>query len=146
MRQCLALGRKSMELGNAPVGSLLLLDGEVIGKGLELGHSKNDITYHAEIEAIRDALSKTGKRKLSGTTLYTTHEPCLMCTYAIRHYGIHRVVYGLATGAIGGQSSKYGFLQAEDIGAWTKPPQVTSGVLADECQVLHSEFLSRKRK
>ena len=124
MKQCLDLGQQSMELG----------------------HSRNDITYHAEIEAIRDALSKTGQRKLEGTTLYTTHEPCLMCTYAIRHYGIARVVYGLATGAIGGQSSKYGFLQADDIPVWGTAPQVISGVLEQACEALHQEYLSKKKQ
>ena len=144
MQQCLVLGRESMDMGNAPVGSILVMNDQVIGTGYELGHSRNDITYHAEIEAIRDALATTGKRKLHGTVLYTTHEPCLMCTYAIRHYGVARVVYALATGEIGGQSSQYGFLEARDMQLWGDPPQVTSGVLAKACQALQDEYLTKK--
>ena len=65
MTRCLELGRASMELGNAPVGAVLVHNGEIVGEGLELGKTKNDITYHAEIEAIRDALRKQNVTKLS---------------------------------------------------------------------------------
>lgn len=146
MRRCLELGRESMRLGNAPVGSLLVLNGQVIGEGLELGKSKNDITYHAEIEAIRDALKKLEVTKLTGAVLYTTHEPCLMCSYTIRHYEIAEVYFGLAVGEIGGHSSVYKLLDTNEISIWAKPPKVISGVLASECQQLHDEFLDQKKK
>ncbi len=146
MTRCLELGRESMSLGNAPVGSVLVMHGKVIGEGLELGKTKNDITCHAEIEAIRDALKKTGLAKLTGAQLYTTHEPCLMCSYAIRHYEIGEVYYGLATGEIGGHSSDYKLLETETISIWKKPPQLTGGLIATVCEALHTEFLDLKRK
>lgn len=145
MNQCLNLGRESMELGNAPVGSVIVVNGEVAGKGLELGKTKNDITYHAEIEAIRDALKNLKVSKLTGATMYTTHEPCLMCSYAIRHYEIAEVYYGLATGEIGGHSSKYKLLGTADISIWSKPPQITGEVLEEACQELHQEYLNMKK-
>lgn len=146
MRHCLELGRQSMHLGNAPVGSVLVMDGKIIGEGLELGKTKNDITYHAEIEAIREALKSTESHKLTGAQLYTTHEPCLMCSYAIRHYEIGEVYYGMTTGEIGGHSSDYKLLETETISIWKNPPRITVGVLARDCEALHTEFLNTKRK
>ncbi|MCE7997097.1 MAG: nucleoside deaminase [Roseivirga sp.] len=144
MSQCLKLGRESMKLGNAPVGSVLVLNGKIIGEGLELGKTKNDITYHAEIEAIRDALKNLKTSKLTGAILYTTHEPCLMCSYAIRHYEIAEVHYGLATGEIGGHSSEHKILQTKQISRWSGPPVIQGGVLEQACQELHNEFVAAK--
>lgn len=146
MTRCLELGRESMQLGNTPVGALLVLNGKVVGEGLELGKSKNDITYHAEIEAIRAALRKLKATKLTGATLYTTHEPCLMCSYAIRHYEIAEVCFGLAVGEIGGYSSDFKLLDTKAISIWSKPPMVISGLLTSECEQLHNEFLDQKKK
>lgn len=144
MSRCLELGAASMELGNAPVGSVLVLNDQIIGEGLELGKTKNDITYHAEIEAIRDALKKTGNTKLEGAQLYTTHEPCLMCSYAIRHYQISHIYYGMSTGEIGGHSSNHKLLDTRDISIWSSPPEIIAGLLEKECRDLHQRYLDRK--
>lgn len=145
MKTCVDLGRESMRLGNAPVGSIVVLHGEIVGRGLELGKTRNDTTYHAEIEAIRDALNKLKVSKLKGAILYTTHEPCIMCSYVIRHYEIESVYYGLKTAHAGGHSSSFNILQARGIPTWQSPPTVYGGLLESSCQELHNEYLRKKK-
>ena len=144
MLRCIELGRQSMAKGNAPVGSVIVRDGEIIGEGLELGKTQNDITYHAEIEAIRDALKKGAFTKLSGTTLYTTHEPCLMCSYAIRHYEIKKVVYGLSVKDIGGHTSDFAVLKTTGVSNWPVIPEIISGFMEAECHALQNELKTKK--
>ncbi len=84
MQQCLVLGEKALTRGDAPVGSIVVLNGKVIGRGVEAGKSTGDITKHAEIEAIKDALKLVEKIALSRCTLYTTH--LVLC--APMYYGI----------------------------------------------------------
>ena len=79
MRKCLELGKQALQGGKPPVGSVLVKAGQPVGEGAEAGRSKNDITCHAEIEAIRDAVQNYGASAVRGATLYSTHEPCLMC-------------------------------------------------------------------
>ncbi|MBV1922707.1 MAG: nucleoside deaminase, partial [Flavobacteriaceae bacterium] len=92
MKKCIELGVKALKNGNPPVGSLLVKEDTIIGIGIENGKSSNDITNHAEIEAIRDALKS--HQSINGSILYTTHEPCIMCSYVIRHHRIKTIVFG----------------------------------------------------
>ncbi|MEO1052957.1 MAG: nucleoside deaminase [Bacteroidota bacterium] len=140
MRECLVLARKALERGNPPVGSLIVQNGKVIGLGIESGKEKKDITYHAEIEALRDAVRNTGQKDLSDCTLYTSHEPCIMCSYVIRHHRVKTVVMGSTVPSIGGASSNYPILTAHDIDIWPSPPEVIDGVLTKECEDLTAEF------
>lgn len=106
MQLCIELAKVAKRRGDNPVGSILVRNGEVIGEGIEGGKTHKDITYHAEIEAIRDATKKLDTQDFSSCILYTTHEPCIMCSYVIRQSKIATVVIGIATGDIGGFSSK----------------------------------------
>lgn len=106
MQLCIELAKVAKRRGDNPVGSILVRNGEVIGEGIEGGKTHKDITYHAEIEAIRDATKKLDTQDFSSCILYTTHEPCIMCSYVIRQSKIATVVTGIATGDIGGFSSK----------------------------------------
>ena len=138
MQQCLELGRQARQEGNTPVGALLLQEGQKIGEGREAGKSKHDITCHAEIEAIRDALQQ-GHANLRGAILYTTHEPCIMCSYVIRHHRIARVVIGLAVPEVGGYTSLFPILSTQAIPKWGPPPEITLGVLQEQCRGLSLE-------
>jgi tRNA(adenine34) deaminase len=138
MQVCLKLGRLARQEGNSPVGAVILKDGRKIGEGREAGRSKKDITCHAEIEAIRDALHQ-GHLDLSGAILYTTHEPCIMCSYVIRHHQIARIVIGTEVPEIGGYSSLFPILTTPAIPKWGAPPQITLGVLKQECEALSLE-------
>lgn len=123
IKRCEALASIAAERGESPVGSVVVLNGEIIGEGVEAGKAKQDVTFHAEVEAIRMAVKTHGK-DLSGATLYTTHEPCILCSYVIRHYRIGRVVIQKAVAHIGGASSDYPVLTASDIPIWPLPPVV----------------------
>jgi tRNA(adenine34) deaminase len=85
--------------------------------------SQTRYTCHAEVEAIRNAVRKQGK-DLSAATLYTTHEPCILCSYVIRHHRIRRVVIQHAVAHMGGATSAYPILAAKDIPIWGEPPEV----------------------
>lgn len=90
--RCQELARLASRTGDSEVGSLVVLNDEVIGEGIESVKANNDITAHAEIVALRHAASSLGTRNLNGATLYTSVAPCIMCAYAIRLAHITRVV------------------------------------------------------
>jgi len=88
MRRCLELATMARDQGNTPVGSVVVLDGAIIGEGIEALPTGSSITGHAETLACQAALDATGRRVLAGAVLYTTAEPCFMCAYAIRQLRI----------------------------------------------------------
>ncbi|SIO05907.1 nucleoside deaminase [Chitinophaga niabensis] len=124
MRRCMELAEIARQRGDSPVGSVLVLDGQIIAEGIEGGKTHRDITYHAEIEAIRQATEKLSSQDLSACTMYTTHEPCIMCSYVIRHTRISSVVMAITTGDIGGSSSAYPLLKDITIKKWGPPPEL----------------------
>ncbi|MEI6948994.1 nucleoside deaminase [Paraflavisolibacter sp. H34] len=136
MRTCLELAREAAQRGDAPVGSVVVRQGQVIARGIEGGKTHRDITFHAEIEAIRQATALLGSMDLSDCTLYTTHEPCIMCAYVIRQVRLPTVVMGVTSGEIGGLSSAYPLLADTGIRRWAAPPRVVTGVLEQECREL----------
>lgn len=138
MRICIGLAKIAKQRGDSPVGSIIVKNGEVIGEGIEGGKTHKDITFHAEIEAIREATKLLESQDLSDCILYTTHEPCIMCSYIIRHTKIPIIVTGLATGEIGGFSSKLPVLLDTTISKWTAPPTLINGILKKECAELHN--------
>jgi tRNA(adenine34) deaminase len=137
MSKCIVLAKIAKARGDSPVGSLVVRKGKIIGEGIEGGKTQKDITFHAEIEAIRQAVKNTGISDFSDSILYTTHEPCIMCSYLIRHHKISHVVIGITTGEIGGYSSKYPLLLDKEIKKWNLPPKITDGILEKECRALH---------
>ncbi len=142
MQKCVQLGAKAMQQGNAPVGSILVSNNTIIGHGIEAGSSGRDITRHAEIEAIREALKI--QASIAGSVLYTTHEPCIMCSYVIRHYQIKTVVYGIEAKHVGGASSAFKILKTREIPNWGKPPELIKGVLAQSCIALSTTYNTLK--
>jgi tRNA(adenine34) deaminase len=123
MKRCEALAAIAAERGESPVGSVVVIDGKIIGEGIEAGKAGQDVTLHAEVVAVREAVKAHGK-DLSSATLYSTHEPCILCSYVIRHHRIGRVVIQKAVAHIGGASSNYPILRASDIPIWSPPPLV----------------------
>ncbi len=136
MRKCLALAQIAKARGDSPVGSILVQNRKVVGEGIEGGKTHQDITFHAEIEAIRNARTALGKTDLSDCILVTTHEPCIMCSYVIRHHKIQLVIVGLSTGEIGGYSSALPLLTDKSISKWAEPPKIVEGILEEECRTL----------
>ena len=140
VRRCLELGRIALETGDAPVGSLIVLAGKIAGEGVESVKSKLDPTAHAEILAIRAACEKLQTLDLSGATLYTNVEPCVMCAFAIRQTGISVVVLGISNSEVGGANSKFPVLTDSNFPAKFAPPQIRKGILSEECEYLASEI------
>ncbi len=136
MSKCIALAHIAKARGDSPVGSILVQNGKVVGEGIEGGKTHQDITFHAEIEAIRNARTALGKTDLSDCILVTTHEPCIMCSYVIRHHKIQLVIVGLSTGEIGGYSSALPLLTDKSISKWAEPPKIVEGILEEECRTL----------
>jgi len=143
MNKCIALGKETMKEGNPPVGALIVRNDEIIGIGKEATKSRKDITNHAEIEAVKAAL-KTQLRDLKGCTLYTTHEPCVMCSYIIRHYQVKTIVYGIKSDYVGGASSEFKILETKNVPNWIEIPEIIEGVLANECLRLSKAFQNKK--
>ncbi|MGI8634282.1 MAG: nucleoside deaminase [Segetibacter sp.] len=137
MLKCIDLAIIAKQRGESPVGSVIVKNGEIIAAGFEAGKAHNDITFHAEIEAIRKATSFLHSQDLSDCIIYTTHEPCIMCSYVIRQTKIKTVVAGIATGEIGGVSSSYPILIDSQIKRWKEHPVVLVGILEAECRKLY---------
>lgn len=143
MRQCIDLGKKAMLQGDSPVGSIIVKDSIVIGIGIEAGKSSQNITKHAEIEAVNDALFKTKLKDLSDCALYTTHEPCIMCSYVIRHYKLRTIVYGTNVQHIGGITSDLKVMQTSKVPNWGKTPIIIGNILKDECEKLSTDYTTK---
>jgi tRNA(adenine34) deaminase len=139
MRRCIGLARLALDAGDVPVGALVVRDDRVIGEGYERTRARLDPAAHAEVEALRAACATLDTLDLSGATLYTTVEPCILCSYAVRQTRIERVVYGVNTGSLGGASGPYPLLTDAPSFAGREPPSVTAGVLAQECEQLLEE-------
>jgi tRNA(adenine34) deaminase len=146
MRICIHLASLAMENGNPPVGAILVHNDEIIGEGIESGKTTGDITNHAEILAVRDVISKGKRVLLSQSTIYTTHEPCLMCSYLIRHSEIPKIIYGISVDFIGGYTSRFNILNTDENPNWGIKPAVITGICEAECQLLTEQFVASKEK
>jgi tRNA(adenine34) deaminase len=142
MRHCLALGREALEAGEIPVGAIVVRGTEILGEGLEAVRRHLDPSAHAEILAIRAACQRLQSLDLSGCTLYTTVEPCVLCAFAARRAGVSRVVYGVPAGQAGGLTSRYAILSDPELIGWPEPPEIIAGILSGESRALLDE---RKR-
>jgi tRNA(adenine34) deaminase len=145
MRLCLKLAECARERGEVSVGAIVVRDGTVIAEGIEGVRARHDIAHHAEMEAIRRACGILRTLDLSGCTLYTSAEPCFMCSYAIRACRISTVVFGAPVNSVGGFSSEFPVLSASSVTDWGPPPKIVSGVLREECEAARN-MLQRRPK
>lgn len=136
MRRCIALAELARKTGDFPVGALIVRDSRVISEATEAIRANFDIAAHAETLAIRRACTILRSFDLSGCTLYTTAEPCWMCSYAVRQTRIGQLVVGTAVPNVGGISSKYPLLTDSEISCWPPAPNVLFGILGEECERL----------
>jgi len=140
MDQCLEIAEAALNAGNPPVGAILVYEGKVIGTGQEAGRSSGDITNHAEILAIRSAIKGGYAAHLASAQMYTTHEPCIMCSYLIRHHRIPEIVYGTSVPHVGGFTSQFNVLATEEVPKWGAGPKVISGICLEQCNALSDQF------
>jgi tRNA(adenine34) deaminase len=134
MRRCIELARQAAVSGDSPVGSLIVAGRDVVSEGIEAVRARADATAHAEMEALRAAFARRHSRDLTGCTLYTSVEPCIMCAYAIRLARISVVVCGARSGD--GERAVNGYLVLTDvrIAPHHAGPLVIRDVLAEACE------------
>lgn len=152
MRAALEQARLAWAAGEVPVGAVLVVDQEIIGRGCNQPISARDPSAHAEIMALRDAGQRLANYRLPGSTLYVTLEPCVMCSGAIIHARVQRLVFGARdpkTGAQGSVLDLFGdlpeVLRRGPITRLNHHCSVTEGVLADECGSMLSAFFAERR-
>ena len=142
MRAALDLAREATERGEVPVGAVLVLDGEILGRGFNQPVSLNDPTAHAEIVALREAGREAGNYRLPGSTMYVTIEPCQMCVGAMVHARVVRVVYGTPEPKAGAIESA---MRAHEHPSLNHRLEVTGRVLEDECREVIQAFFKQRR-
>ena len=125
-----------------PIGAIVALDGEIVGRGFNHPIGAGDPTAHAEIVAIRAAASRVGNYRLTGSTLCVTIEPCLMCVGAIVHARVGTLVYGAAEPRSGAVTSQ---VRGGELPGHNHRFEVVSGVREAECRELLQEFFKARR-
>lgn len=137
MTMALAEAQKALAMGEVPIGCVIVADAQVVGRGHNLTETLQDVTAHAEMQAITAATNTLGGKYLSQCTLYVTVEPCVMCAGAIGWSQIRRVVYGAV-------DEKRGFMTYAPKALHPKCT-ISSGVLEEECRQLIQSFFAKKR-
>jgi len=142
MRMALSLAREAEDAGEVPVGAVVVLNGNVIGRGRNSPIERSDPTAHAEILALREAGAALGNYRLEGAVLYATLEPCVMCAGALVAARIEHLVFGVRDLRFGGVRSKFQLADAELL---NHRLTVEEGVLGAECAELMQTFFASRR-
>ena len=142
MGLALDLAREAGAAGEVPVGALIVMEGEVVGRGFNQPIGRHDPTAHAEVMALRDAAARLGNYRLPSATLYATLEPCAMCAGAILQARIARVVFGARDPKTGAAGSVIDLFAESRL---NHHASVVGGVLAEPCGRLLSGFFAARR-
>jgi tRNA(adenine34) deaminase len=142
MHEALSEAAAAAAQGEVPVGAVVVVDGEVVGRAHNQPIQANDPTAHAEILAMRAAAARIGNYRLTGGTLYVTVEPCLMCVGAMIHARIATLVFGAPEPKAGAVESTQ---RAHEHPALNHRLVVVSGVLARECAEIMQRFFQERR-
>jgi tRNA(adenine34) deaminase len=146
MKEAIQEALKAKALTEVPIGAVMVMEGEIISRAHNLRETEQSAIAHAEVLAIEQACQATGSWRLENATLYVTLEPCPMCSGAIILSRVKRVVYGAADPKGGCVGTLMNLLQDD---RFNHQSEVTSGVLAEECGELLSDFfrgIREKRK
>ena len=143
MREALSLAQQAAELGEVPVGAIVVKDGVIVGRGSNAPIGSHDPSAHAEILALRDAAKNIGNYRLVDCSLYVTLEPCAMCAGAIQHARIGQLVFGAKDPKTGACGSVVNLMAEDKLNHHT---DVTAGVLENECGQLLSDFFKQRRQ
>ena len=142
MRHALGLAGRAGEQDEVPVGAIIVQEDKVIGEGWNRPISTHDPTAHAEIVAMRAAAQQLGNYRLTGTTLYVTLEPCLMCAGAMIHARIGRLVFGAYDRKRGAVNSTTHAFESQGL---NHQLVVCGGVLEHECAERLQQFFRARR-
>lgn len=143
MACALAEARQAGQAGEVPVGAVVVLDYQIVGRGFNQPIGSRDPAAHAEIIALREAAQKIGNYRLAEATVYVTIEPCVMCAGALVSARVKRLVYGAPEERFGAVDSLF---QLCTHGSLNHRMGVVSGVLADEGRALLQSFFKQRRK
>lgn len=144
MKKALELANKAAEIGEVPVGAVVVKksNGEIVGEGYNRREVDKDSIAHAEIIAIENASEKLGGWRLIDCELFVTLEPCPMCAGAIINSRIERVVYGAMDKKAGSCGSVVNLFDLP----YNHKPELTGGILSEECSSILSEFFKKLRE
>lgn len=137
MKQALSEAKRAFERDEVPIGAVVVCQGRIIARAHNLTETLNDVTAHAEMQAITSAASVLGGKYLKDCTLYVTVEPCPMCAGGLGWAQITKIVYGAS-------DAKRGYSKISPNALHPKT-EVVSGVLQEECAALMQEFFKQKR-
>ncbi len=138
MREALKEAQKAFDEDEVPVGAIVVCDNRIIARAHNLTERLNDVTAHAEMQAITSAANYLGGKYLTECTLYVTLEPCVMCAGALAWSQIGKIVYGAL-------DNKRGFNLICENRILHPKTEVVTGVLAEECASLLKNFFLKKR-
>lgn len=143
MREALAEAVAAGDAGEVSIGAIVVIEGEVKGRGHNQVIRMSDPTAHAEIVALREAARTVGNYRLTGATLYSTIEPCAMCAGALIHARIGRLVYGAKDERAGAVTTHFGICTTDFLNHRVK---VEGGILEAECREMIQSFFRGKRR
>jgi tRNA(adenine34) deaminase len=142
MREALSLAGRAEQLGEVPVGAVVVWQGQIIGRGHNQPVGSGDPTAHAEIVALREAARTVGNYRLPGAQIFVTLEPCLMCAGACLHARIQTLVFGARDPKTGAVRSLF---QVLDDPRHNHRVQIMEGILRHECGRKVSTFFRKRR-
>jgi len=142
MDEALRCARRALDIGEVPVGAIVLCDGRIVGRGWNRNLADSDPTAHAEIVALREAGKNVGNHRLGDCELFATIEPCAMCAGALIHARVKRLVYGADDPKAGAVHSVLTVVNHPKL---NHQMEVRGGVLAGRCAELLQEFFRSRR-
>ena len=142
MRMAIEQAQLAAQSGEVPVGAVLVRDGQVISKAFNKPIANHDPSAHAEMLALREAALADENYRIPGTTLYVTLEPCAMCSGAMLHARVDRVVYGAPDPKTGAAGSVLNLFSSKQINHQTS---VEGGIMSEECGQLLRDFFKGRR-
>ena len=142
MQEALRAAQRALDVGEVPVGAVVVYDGKIVGRGFNRNLADSDPTAHAEIIALREAGNNLGNHRLGNCDLFVTIEPCAMCAGAMVHARIRALIYGADDPKAGAVHSAMHVLNHP---ALNHKIEVRRGVLAGQCAELLQEFFRSRR-
>ena len=143
LQRAIELAREAECRGEVPIGAVIVsAAGEIVSEASNETIERHDPTAHAEILAIRAAGQKIGNYRLTGSTVYSTIEPCAMCAGALVNARVARLVYGAADERFGAVRSKFELCDSDRL---NHRIEITAGALEAECRKLMQDFFRRRR-
>lgn len=141
MTQALQYAQKAFDLGEVPVGAVIVKNGKIVGTGYNMRETKQNALSHAEIEAINNACKNLGTWRLDGCEMYVTLEPCPMCTGAIINARIKTVIFGAFDSKMGCMDSVINLCDYP----FNHKPEIYAGICEDECKEILQKFFQNLR-